>query len=155
MKIFMVNSMWLKTIKTNMKKIITFVPAGFVTMGVNAQDNYPRIDGEVFRICATIFVVLAFMVFILAVLKGIFEYRLKRKIVDKGIPENIISSLLKDKGEGRNINIKWFAILAGLGAGLMIVNYTLPLGIHSLAIMTFSIAFSFLGYYFYLKRSGN
>ena len=142
-----------------MKKIITFVPAGFVTMAVNAQDNYPRINdgmsGEVFRICATIFVVLAFMVFILAVLKGIFEYRLKHKIVDKGIPENIISSLLKDKGEGRNINIKWFAVLAGLGAGLTIVNYTLPLGIHSLAIMTFSIAFSFLGYFFYLKRSGN
>jgi len=142
-----------------MKKIITFVPAGFVAMAVNAQDNYPRInDGmseEVFRICATIFVVLAFMVFILAILKGIFEYRLKHKIVDKGIPENIISSLLKDKGEGRNINIKWFAILAGLGAGLTIVNYTLPLGIHSLAIMTFSIAFSFLGYFFYLKRSGN
>ena len=142
-----------------MKKIITFVLAGFVTMSVNAQDNYPRINdgmsGEVFRICATIFVVLAFMVFILAVLKGIFEYRLKHKIVDKGIPENIISSLLKDKGEGRNINIKWFAVLAGLGAGLTIVNYTLPLGIHSLAIMTFSIAFSFLGYYFYLKRSGN
>ena len=142
-----------------MKKIITFVPAGFVTMAVNAQDNYPRINdgmsGEVFRICATIFVVLAFMVFILAILKGIFEYRLKHKIVDKGIPENIISSLLKDKGEGRNINIKWFAILAGLGAGLTIVNYTLPLGIHSLAIMTFSIAFSFLGYFFYLKRSGN
>lgn len=143
-----------------MKKIITFVPAGFVTMTVNAQDNYSRIgegiSGEVFRICATIFVVLAFMVFILAILKGIFEYRLKHKIVDKGIPENIISSLLKDnKGEGRNINIKWFAILAGLGAGLTVVNYTLPLGIHSLAIMTFSIAFSFLGYYFYLKRSGN
>jgi hypothetical protein len=142
-----------------MKKIITFVPAGFVTMAVNAQDNYPRINEgmseEVFRICATIFVVLAFMVFILAILKGIFEYRLKHKIVDKGIPENIISSLLKDKGEGRNINIKWFAILAGLGAGLTIVNYTLPLGIHSLAIMTFSIAFSFLGYFFYLKRSGN
>jgi len=142
-----------------MKKIITFVPAGFVAMAVNAQDNYPRInDGmseEVFRICATIFVVLAFMVFILAILKGIFEYRLKHKIVDKGIPENIISSLLKDKGEGRNINIKWFAILAGLGAGLTIVNYTLPLGIHSLAIMTFSIAFSFLGYFFYLKKSGN
>jgi len=142
-----------------MKKIITFVPAGFVAMAVNAQDNYPRInDGmseEVFRICATIFVVLAFMVFILAILKGIFEYRLKQKIVDKGIPENIISFLLKDKGEGRNINIKWFAILAGLGAGLTIVNYTLPLGIHSLAIMTFSIAFSFLGYFFYLKKSGN
>ena len=143
-----------------MKKIITFVFAGFVTMAVNAQDNYPRIDDgmgeEVFRICATIFVVLAFMVFILAVLKGIFEYRLKHKVVDKGIPENIVSSILKEnKGEGRNINIKWFAILAGLGAGLTIVNYTLPLGIHSLAIMTFSIAFSFLGYFFYLKKSGN
>jgi len=66
----------------------------------------------------------------------------------------VISSLLQTKtGEDRNINIKWFAILAGIGAGLMIVNYTMPLGFHSIAIMAFSISLSFLGYYFFLRLS--
>lgn len=144
-----------------MRKIVLTATAIFGVAAINAQDNYPPhqntgIDEEVFQICATIFTVLAFMVFILAILKNLLEYRLKNKIVDKGIPENIVSSILQTTpAEGKLINIKWFAILAGIGVGLTIVNYTLPLGIHSLAIMAFSIAFSFLGYYFFIKRSGN
>lgn len=109
---------------------------------------------EVFNIIATIFVVALFMLFILTILKRIFEYRLKNKIVEKGIPENVVSSILQTKSsEDRNINIKWFALLAGIGAGLAIVNYTLPLGFHSLAIMAFSISISFLGYYFFLRQA--
>jgi len=80
------------------------------------------------------------------------DYRLKNKIVEKGIPENIASSILQtNPKEDRNINIKWFAILAALGVGFTIIYYTLPLGIHSLAIMAFSIAVSFLGYFFFLS----
>jgi hypothetical protein len=94
------------------------------------------------------------MLFILTVAKRIMDYRLKNKIIEKGIPENIISSILQtNPKEDRNLNIKWFAILSGLGIGLIIVNYTQPLGIHSLAIMAISISTSFLGYFFYLKHS--
>ena len=111
-----------------MKKVLTITMAFLGVIAVNAQEGYRftenGMNGEVFRVCATIFVVLAFMVFILAILKRILEYRLKNKIVDKGIPENIVSSILqKDTGENGNMNIKWFAILAGLGIGLTIVNY--------------------------------
>ncbi len=95
------------------------------------------------------------MIFILTILKRILEYRLKNKIVEKGIAENVASSILQTStNENRYINIKWFAILAGMGAGLIIVNYTQPLGIHSLAIMAFSISLGFLGYYFFIKQSG-
>ena len=98
---------------------------------------------------------LAIMGFILAIIKKIIDYRLKNKIVDKGISENIASSILQTTPhEGINANIKWFAILAGIGAGLMLVNYTQPLGFHSVAIMAFSISLSFLGYYFFIRKSG-
>ena len=138
-----------------MKKIITVVLAGLMTTAASAQGNYPRINEEVFRAIAVIFVLLSFMIFIIAILKRIFEYRLKNKIVEKGIAENIVSSILQtDARESKDINIKWVALLAGLGAGLTLVNYTMPLGIHSLAIMSFCIALSFLGYFFYLKKSG-
>lgn len=142
-----------------MKKIITTATVIFVVFGVNAQDNSnpqqgTHIDHEVFNICATIFVVALFMIFILTILKRILEYRLKNKIVDKGISENVASSVLQtNTREDNYINIKWFAILAGMGVGLTIIYYTLPLGIHSLAIMAFSISFSFLGYYFFIKRA--
>ena len=127
----------------------------------NAQDGYKALqDSDMFRytfnICATIFVVLAFMIFILSIIKRMLEHRIKNKIVDKGVPESLAASILqKNIGESIHANIKWFALLTGLSAGLIIVNYTLPLGIHSLAIMSFSIALSFLGYYLYLKKWGN
>jgi hypothetical protein len=109
----------------------------------------------VFNVIATIFVVGLFMLFILTIMKRIMDFRLKNKIVDKGIPENIISSVLQPElMEGGNINVKWFAILASLGVALTIINFTQPLGIHSLAIMAFCIAAGFLGYFFFLKYSG-
>lgn len=145
-----------------MKKLVTIATVIFAALITNAQGNNPpgqnsNIDYQaIYNICAAIFVVFLFMVFILAILKWILEYRLKNKIVDKGIPENIASSILQTSNrENRHANIKWFALLAGIGAGLTLVNYTLPLGVHSLAIMTFSISLSFLGYFFYLKQSGN
>jgi len=112
-------------------------------------------NSEIFEVCATIFVVGLFMLFILTVMKQIFEHRLKNKILDKGMSENIATSILSTHGnENKNTNIKWFAILAGIGIGLTGVNYTQPLGFHSLAIMAFSISLSFLGYYFFTRNIG-
>ena len=138
-----------------MKKTINITAIIATPFVANAQNiNSPAIDKEIFNVCATIFVLGLCMIFILVILKRIMEYRLKNRIIEKGIPENIVSSILQtNPKEDRNANIKWFAILAGLGAGLTIIYYTLPLGIHSLAIMAFCIAASFLGYFFFLKRS--
>ena len=111
-------------------------------------------NDEVFHVCAGIFVMLAILAFILSFFNKILEHRLKNRILDKGIPENLVTTLLQPKTvDEKNVNIKWFAILAGLGAGLLVVYYTQPLDIHSLAIMAFSISLSFLGYYFFTRRS--
>ena len=135
-----------------MKKIITTVIVLHGIIAANAQESNGY-NEDVFQVSAAIFVVLAFMVFILAFLKSILEHRLKNKIVDKGVPENVVSSILQSgTGEEKHRNIKWFAILAGIGAGLLIVYYTQPLDIHSLAIMAFSISLSFLGYYLFIKQ---
>jgi ABC-type proline/glycine betaine transport system permease subunit len=139
-----------------MKRIIGISIITATPFTVNAQDYSSTWEKnmEIFRICSTILAVALFMLFILAIMKRILEYRLKNRIVEKGIPENIVSSILQTSSkEDRNINIKWFAILAGLGIGLTIIYYTLPLGIHSLAIMAFCIAASFLGYFFFLRQS--
>ncbi|MEP6948722.1 MAG: hypothetical protein ABI863_05590 [Ginsengibacter sp.] len=138
-----------------MKKIISIAAVTTTPFIVKAQNiNTPTIDKDIFNVCATIFVVGLLMIFILAILKRIMDYRIKNKIIEKGIPENVASSILQTNSkENSNINIRWFAILIGLGAGLTIIYYTLPLGIYSLAIMAFCIAASFLGYYFFLKQS--
>jgi len=136
-----------------MKKIIATVIVLHGIIVANAQENNTY-NEEVFQVTAAIIVVLAVMAFLLAFLKSILEHRLKNKIVDKGVPENVISSILQPgTGEEKHRNIKWFAILAGIGAGLLIVYYTRPLNIHSLAIMAFSISLSFLGYYLFIKQA--
>jgi len=140
-----------------MKKVITIIAAGLVSFTVNAQGNLDmEFSPEVFKIVATIFVLGMFMYFIINIMKRIFEHRLKNKIVDKGISENIAQSILASQTteDNKYANVKWFAILAGIGLGLTGVNYTQPLGFHSLAIMAFSISLSFLGYYLFTRNVG-
>lgn len=138
-----------------MKKVINIVVIAAMPIIANAQNsNTQGIDEDVFNACAAIFTAGLVMIFILSIIKRIMDYRIKNKIVEKGIPENIASSILQTSpNENRNTNIKWFAILAGIGTGLAIIYYTLPLSILSLAIMAFCLAASFLGYYFFLKQS--
>jgi hypothetical protein len=140
-----------------MKKIITIAALLFTSTLIQAQSSGDQyLDREIFNACAVIFTVALFMIFILTILKWLLEHRLKNKIVDKGVPESAVSSLLNlNKNENKNINIKWFSLLAGVGIGLIIVNYTQPLGIHSLATMSLSVSASFLGYYFFTRKSGD
>ena len=92
--------------------------------------------------------------FILAVTRSIQEYRLKSKLIEKGVSDKVVEQFLQPgPKDTRSQIIKWFMILAGLGVGLTIISMTLPLGIHSMAIMSFSIALSFLGYYFFTRKS--
>ena len=139
-----------------MKKILTITTVSLVSFVVKAQgyDAFMRYNMEIFEVCAAIFVTGMFMFFIITVMKRIFEHRLKNKIVDKGISENIATSILQtNTGESKYASIKWFAILAGIGIGLTGVYLTQPLSFHSLAIMAFSISLSFLGYYFFTRNT--
>jgi hypothetical protein len=141
-----------------MKKTIAIGTVIALPFVVNAQEsefsnsNISAFNLNAFNVIATIFAVALFMGFFLTIIKRFMDFRLKNKIIDKGIPENLISAILQPEAkEGANINIKWFSILASLGAALTIIHYTQPLGIHSLAIMAFCIAAGFLGYFFFIK----
>lgn len=110
---------------------------------------------QIMEIIGTISLVAMGMFFVLELVKYLMNYRLKSKIIDKGITGELANSILHvDPSEGRNVNIKWFAILASIGTALTLINYTQPLGIHSLAIMAFCISASFLGYYLFLRIGG-
>jgi hypothetical protein len=138
-----------------MKKNIQIALLATAPVFANAQNgSFQSIDKEVFNILSVIFTVGLFMVFILALIKRFMDHRIKNKIIDKGIPENFAASVLQQNpNENRNLNIKWFSLLAGIGVALTIIHYTLPLGIHSLAIMCFCVAASFLGYFWFLKQA--
>jgi hypothetical protein len=138
-----------------MKKIIATLTILLACHAVNAQgDHQPfRIDSELLTNISLILFFILLGVFILAIMKLIFEHRVKNKLLDKGAPEDLVSQILQPvKKDSRDAIIKWFAILAGVGIGLFLVDYFQPLGIHSLAIMSLSLSASFLGYYFFTGR---
>lgn len=136
-----------------MKKIISTSAFTLTAVLANAQDRENEIDRSIFNAVSVIFVIILFMVFIVTILKMFLENRMKHKIIDKGVSETAASSLLQTTPKNdQHTSIKWFCLLAGIGGGLMIVNYTQPLGIHSLATMAFSISLGFLGYYFFTKQ---
>ncbi len=112
-----------------------------------------EIDPDVYKTIVVIFVILLVMRFIVMILRKMLDHKLKNKIIDKGIPEDLASSILQtDSNSETHNSIKWFAILMTTGGGLFITNQYLPLGLHSIGIMTISIAMGFLAYFLYLKR---
>jgi hypothetical protein len=91
--------------------------------------------------------------FILAIIKTILDFRLKSRMVDKGVSDKVVEQFLQPQNrDAKTQAIKAFLILAGIGVGLTAINFTSPIGIHSFAIMAFSIALSFLGYFYFIKR---
>jgi hypothetical protein len=140
-----------------MKKIVTIIFFQSAVLMLNAQENYnalkdPAFVGELMKSVAILLVFALIASFIINIIKMILDYRLKNKMLDKGISENLASQFLKT-GNNKNEAIKWFAILCGIGVGLVLVAVFPPFGIHSLIIMVFSIAASFLVYYYYANRS--
>src|ERR1700722_12672248 len=87
--------------------------------------------------------------FILQLVRSNFDFRLKSKILDRQTEENIVGQLVQnDRVNPMNTVLQWICALAGVGVGFMLIEFTEPFGLHSLAIMAFSVAGG-LGLYYY------
>jgi hypothetical protein len=108
---------------------------------------------DIFNISAMVLVLYLITSFILKLIQQNLDYRLKNKIVDKGVNESITAQLLSGPEKDlRKVMLQWFFVLAGIGAGFGFISITRPFGIHSLAIMALSIAAGFGGYYLATRK---
>ncbi len=90
---------------------------------------------------------------IISLVKYLLEHRLKNKIIDREISEQLATSILEKNSKNKNDEAMKLAILlCSVGTGLMITYCTMPLHIHSLAIIAFSVGAGYLGYFSYLKN---
>lgn len=145
-----------------MKKIFITISAITATMATSAQDNtYDPFRDRQFifdslNICAVLFVIYLLSNFILKIIRQSLESKLKNKIVDKGTAEPVVTQLLQPETskEKRSYLLQWFFILAAVGVGFSIMSFSRPFGLHSLAIMAFSVAAGFGGYYFFTRETG-
>lgn len=93
------------------------------------------------------------VILIIQVTKYILDHKLKNKIIDRTISEQLANSILqKSVADKKDESIKWSILLLSLSVGLTVAYHTMPLHIHSLAIMAFSAGISYLIYFFYLQK---
>jgi len=93
--------------------------------------------------------------FILQIFKVGMNARIKNRMLDRGTEENIVKELLQpDKKENKNYILQWFFIMVAIGIAFLLLMLTSPFGLHSLAIIAFSIAAGFGAYYYFTRGNG-
>jgi FtsH-binding integral membrane protein len=145
----------------NMKKAIIAAAMLTSTIVANAEDKQePLITREVIfdlvHICAVVLIIYLISSFILQLIRQNLDYRLKSKIIEKETAENIVGQLIQsDKTNPVNSILQWFCTLVGIAIGFTIMTFTQPFGLHSLAIMAFSVAAGLGIYYLFTRRNKN
>jgi hypothetical protein len=141
-----------------MKKLISTSVILCFAFAARAQENFDPLKDrqfyfDILNICAVLAVIYLISSFILNLIRNHYNFRIKNRILDKGTEENIVHQLLKpDKKENQNYILQWFCMLAAIGLGILLVNLLRPFGLHSLAILAFSMAAGF-GTYYYITRT--
>ena len=146
-----------------MKKTVTTAISFLATMQIFAQ-NTPTMETELKEIetlseespIEFIFPIL-FMSFLIVMLitlvKYFLEFRLKNKLIDKGMANQLSNYLVEKKEqEKQNEIIKLAILFFGIGLGLLFTYFSAPLNIHSIAIMSLSLGLSYWAYFLYLKK---
>ncbi|MGI4737982.1 MAG: hypothetical protein ACRYG7_22670 [Janthinobacterium lividum] len=90
--------------------------------------------------------------FLIAAIKLVLNYLLKRQIVAAGVSESVVERLLPAPQDEQKKVVKSISLLLSTGAGLAACNWYLPLGLHSVIILLFSTALGFLAYFLFLRR---
>jgi F0F1-type ATP synthase assembly protein I len=141
-----------------MKKAIIIIAALGGSIVAYAQDKpQPLITSElIFDLVHVImFILVVYLIssFILQLVRQNLDFRLKSKIVERQTEEQIVSQLVQpDRVNPMNTLLQWICTLIGVGIGFALIAHTQPFGLHSLAIMAFSVAAGLGAYYFLAKR---
>jgi len=144
-----------------MKTISLTVAVFLVTIAAQAQDHEnfePFRDRDflfdVLHISTMLIAIYLIASFILQIFKAGMTARIKNRMLDKGTEENIVKELLQpDKKENKNYILQWFFIMVAIGVAFLLLMLTSPFGLHSLAIIAFSIAAGFGAYYYFTKHN--
>ncbi|MCQ6960744.1 hypothetical protein [Mucilaginibacter aquariorum] len=101
-----------------------------------------------------VILLMIFMVtsFILTMIRLFLDNGLKKKMVEMGTPETVVSQLMATgKNEVRN-SLKWFCALCGIAAGLGIIGCYHLSDIYALMVIAFCLSISFLGHFLLASR---
>jgi len=140
----------------NMKRKFITAASFLISFAASAQNNDRFSDGELrfesMHIIGAFFNIALIATIVFIFVKLFLDNHIKNKLLDKGAPQDLAIQLLQPSAKNdKRVTIKWVFILTGLGIGLLVANYTQPIGIHSIAIMCLSLAAGFLGYFLFIN----
>nr|WP_295926373.1 hypothetical protein [uncultured Dyadobacter sp.] len=138
-----------------MKNILSILPFILFSRLTSAQAfERTYIDRDQIALGVAVLLVVIILAFLLELLKRYLDYRLKEKVLESGVTQELAALLLqRDPREHLRASIKWLAIFLGLACGFAIVAVTrLPVW-GALAVIALCLAGSFLAYYFFIKKS--
>jgi hypothetical protein len=144
-----------------MKKAFIIIAALGGSLVAYAQDKpEPLINSglvyDLVHICSLLLVIYLISSFILQLVRSNFDFRLKNKIIERQTDQQIVGQLVQpEKINPLNTVMQWICTLLSVGVGFTIIQFTLPFGLHSLAIMAFSVAGGLGLYYLFVKRTKN
>ncbi|MEO6722990.1 MAG: hypothetical protein ABIN67_21670 [Ferruginibacter sp.] len=140
-----------------MKKIITLTLMVSATLGADAQSStnatiYQSTFEEFVRNVVILLMIYMVTSFILNMINLFLNDRLKRKMVETGTPEAIITQLLDTKKSDKETSLKWFFALAAIAVGLGVIGCYHMTDIYALMTIVFCLAVGFLGHYYMSRR---
>lgn len=143
--------------KLNMKKITTLMLLVSATLGAHAQSSTNTFaDKNTFEefVRNVVLLLMIYLVtsFILNMIRLFLTDRLKRKIVETGTSEAIVTQLLDTKKSDKENSLKLFFVLAAIAVGLGVIGCYHMTDIYALTTITFCLAVGFLGHYFMSRR---
>lgn len=138
-----------------MKKILSIISLAFLTAPASAQamaDTY--IDRDQIALGVTVLLVALILAFLLELTRRYFQYRVKEKILESGVSEELAALLLQpDRRQNLQTCVKWLAIFLGMALGFTIVALTNLAPWAALAVLSLCLSGSFASYYLFLKKS--
>lgn len=143
-----------------MKKLILILLFSSIAIGAHAQEPFnpladKEITQEIMRSVVILIGLYLISTFILTLIRLFLTDRLKRTLVEKGADEPIITALLPKNKNEKSEALKWFTLLSAIALGFTVSNFYQPLGIHSVIIMTVSVALGFLAHYLIMRWLNN
>ncbi len=135
--------------------LFCLLAGGAAAQGSPAAPNYEALYPFVKQILLPLVGLYLLCNFVLAIVRTVLNYLLKRQIAASAVSETVVERLLPGPQAEHNKLVKWIALLLSTGTGLALCNWYLPLGIHSVIILIFSTAFGFLAYYLFLRRQAS
>lgn len=135
-----------------MKKIFITLLLFSATLGAHAQSNTSLMSDtatfeEFVRDIGMLLALYLVTSFILTMIRLFLDNGLKKKIIEMGTPETVVTQLMATgKNEIRN-SLKLFCALCGIAVGLGIIGYYHLSDVYALMVIAFCLAIGFLGHF--------